>query len=229
VPDIQNERTEAEHRWPAAIGVVAIALSYAALPDNLLGHWRYGILAICVSLLITDIAINPLRMNRQTTWSRRVGVTQAIVVVVVNQVILAQLIVELVDNSQDGPAILLASLQVWLTNVIGFALIFWELDRGGPVVRTHRPRNQIPPADFLFPQDQDDDAAPEVATLSSKKSNWLPGFVDYLYFSLSNSMAFSPTDVMPLTHRVKLMMGLEALAGFILLALVISRGVGLLG
>jgi hypothetical protein len=42
-------------------------------------------------------------------------------------------------------------------------------------------------------------------------------------------MAFSPTDTMPLTHRSKLLMGLEAFAGFVLLALVIARGVSLLG
>ena len=146
-----------------------------------------------------------------------------------NQVLLVLLIALLVQNTQDGPTLLLSALQIWVTNVIGFALLFWELDRGGPVVRTQRSREHLPPADFRFPQDEDHDASPEVAAHSSKSSNWLPGFVDYFYFSLSNSMAFSPTDTMPLTHRAKLLMGLEAFAGFVLLALVIARGVSLLG
>ncbi|MCS5733873.1 hypothetical protein [Herbiconiux daphne] len=227
--DIQKERTQAEHRWPAAIGVIAILASYAALPPDFLGTIRYPIIGICVALLAAVIVINPRRMNRQTRWSRRIGVALALVIGVTNQIILVLLVTELVQNEQDGPTLLLAALQVWLTNVIGFALIYWELDRGGPVVRTHRPRALIPPADFRFPQDEDHDASPEVAAHSSKTSNWLPGFVDYLYFSLSDSMAFSPTDVMPLTHRAKLMMGLEAFAGFVLLALVIARGVSLLG
>jgi len=57
----------------------------------------------------------------------------------------------------------------------------------------------------------------------------VPNFVDYLYFSLSNSMAFSPTDTMPLSHRAKMLMALESFAGFVLLALVIARAVSLIG
>ena len=36
---------------------------------------------------------------------------------------------------RPGPAAV-AALQVWVANVIGFALLYWEIDRGGPVVRT---------------------------------------------------------------------------------------------
>ncbi|MCS5719588.1 hypothetical protein N1027_15755 [Herbiconiux sp. CPCC 205763] len=227
--DVEQERAQAEHRWPAAIGVIAIIASYLLLPPSFFGIVRYGVVGLCVGLLAAVIIINPHRMVKQTSWSRRLGVILVIVIGVTNTALLVTLVTLLVQNNQDGPALLLASLQVWLTNVIGSALLYWELDRGGPVVRTQRPRSEIPPADFRFPQDEDHDASPEVAAHSSKKSNWLPGFVDYLYFSLSNSMAFSPTDVMPLTHRVKLLMGLEAFAGFVLLALVIARGVSLLG
>jgi len=57
----------------------------------------------------------------------------------------------------------------------------------------------------------------------------MPGFVDYLYFSASNAMAFSPTDTMPLSHRAKLLMVSEAFTGFVILALVIAKSVSLLG
>ncbi|WP_291052610.1 hypothetical protein [Herbiconiux sp.] len=229
MPDEKHERAQAEHRWPAAIGVLAIILSYAVLPNDLLGYGRYAVIAVCAALLVAVIIINPHRMVRQTAWSRRLGVILVLVIGATNQIILVFLVYLLVSNTEDGPTLLLAALQVWLTNVIGFALLYWELDRGGPVVRTQRSRDALPPADFRFPQDEDHDASPEVAAHSSKSSNWLPGFVDYFYFSLSNSMAFSPTDTMPLTHRSKLLMGLEAFAGFVLLALVIARGVSLLG
>jgi hypothetical protein len=86
----------------------------------------------------------------------------------------------------------------------------------------------MPVADFRFPQDEDHDAIDEVAARSSKRTGWVASFVDYLYFSLSNSMAFSPTDTMPLSGRAKVMMGLEAAGGFVLLALVIARAVSLL-
>ncbi len=228
-PSAKKQRAEAEHRWPAAIGVIVILVSYLALPDELFGHIRYGVVAVCLLLLIPVIVVNPHRLRRQTTWSRRISVALVLVIGVTNQGLLVALVQLLVANTSDGPTVLLAALQVWLTNVIGFALLYWELDRGGPVVRTQRIREELPPADFRFPQDEDHDASPEVAAHSSRVSNWLPGFVDYFYFSLSDSMAFSPTDVMPLTHRAKLLMGLEAFAGFVLLALVIARGVSLLG
>ncbi len=227
--DVKQERAQAEHRWPAAIGVIVIIASYALLPPDFFGLVRYGVVALCLALLVAVIVINPHRMVRQTAWSRRLGVVLVLVMGVTNQALLVVLVRLLVENTEDGPTLLLAALQVWLTNVIGFALLYWELDRGGPVVRTQHKRSEIPPADFRFPQDEDHDASPEVAAHSSKTSGWLPGFVDYLYFSLSDSMAFSPTDVMPLTHRAKLLMGLEAFAGFVLLALVIARGVSLLG
>jgi hypothetical protein len=55
-----------------------------------------------------------------------------------------------------------------------------------------------------------------------------PGYLDYGYLALTNMMAFSPTDVMPMTVRAKLLMGYQALTGFVLLALVISRAVTIL-
>jgi hypothetical protein len=103
------------------------------------------------------------------------------------------------------------------------------MDRGGPVARRHQNRSELDPADFRFPQDEDHDAIDEVAARSSGKSDWAAGYVDYLYFSLTNSMAFSPTDSMPLSHRAKMLMGLESFTGFVILALVIARGVSLLG
>ncbi|MFB2584020.1 hypothetical protein [Herbiconiux liukaitaii] len=226
---MSHERAQAEHRWPAAVGVIAIIVSYAVLRDDLFGPVRYGVIIVCVALLGAVIVINPHRLVKQTAWSRRLGLVLVLLIGATNQVLLVLLIDLLVQNTQDGPTLLLSALQIWITNVLGFGLLFWELDRGGPVVRTQRPRGDLPPADFRFPQDEDHDASPEVAAHSSKGSNWLPGFVDYFYFSLSNSMAFSPTDTMPLTHRAKMLMGLEALAGFVLLALVIARGVSLLG
>jgi hypothetical protein len=46
--------------------------------------------------------------------------------------------------------------------------------------------------------------------------------------SLTNMTAFSPTDTMPLTARAKILMGIQSLCGFILLALVIARSVNIL-
>ena len=103
------------------------------------------------------------------------------------------------------------------------------MDRGGPVVRTTVAREDLPDADIRFPQDEDHDTVIEVARKSSKTANWTASFVDYAYFSASNTMAFSPPDALPLTARAKVLVGLQAFGGFVILVLVIARAVSLLG
>ena len=229
-PDRAERAARAEHRWPAIVALVVALTLYALLPSTFLPELRYAAVGLGALLLIPLIAVNPTRFTRQKTWSRYLSVGQVLFLGIANQVALVQLVVELIHSDKsDGPSLLLAALQVWITNVILYALIYWELDRGGPVVRTTAKRSALPQADFRFPQDEDHDAIEEVASRSSAKSDWTPSYLDYLYFSLSNSMAFSPTDAMPLSHRAKALMGLESFAGFVILALVIARAVSLLG
>jgi len=220
----------AEHRWPAVVALLVAIILYALLPSSFLPWLRYTAVAIAALMFIPLIAVNPLRFQRQTKWSRRLSVGQVLFLAAANQVALVQLVYALVHaRKDDGPSLLLAAAQVWITNVIVFALIYWEMDRGGPVTRTQAKRDDLPRADFRFPQDEDHDAVKEVAVRSSNKSDWTASYVDYLYFSASNSMAFSPTDTMPLSHRAKVLMLIESFAGFIILALVIARAVSLLG
>jgi uncharacterized membrane protein len=226
----KTRRALPETRWPPAAGLLFALALYASLPGEFLPVLRYVVVGIGLLLLVPLIVLNPRRLDRETRWSRRLSLGQAILLLAANSVALLQLISQLVNASdKDGPSLLLASVQVWITNVILYALIYWELDRGGPVARRIQPRGELPPADFRFPQDEDHEAVSEVAVRSSITSDWVPGFIDYLYFSLSNSMAFSPTDSMPLSHRAKILMGLESFTGFVILALVIARGVSLLG
>jgi uncharacterized membrane protein len=225
-----NLKDSAEHRWPAVIGLLIALGLYAALPSAFLPAVRYAVVGIGLVMLIPLLILNPRRLHKETRWSKRLATGQALLLVAANGVALVQLIILLTDSgSGDGRTLLLAALQIWVTNVIAFALVFWELDRGGPVARRNTHRDNLPAADFRFPQDEDHDAVTEVATRSSVKSGWVASFVDYTYFSLSNSMAFSPTDTMPLSPRAKMMMGLEAAGGFVLLALVIAHAVSLLG
>jgi hypothetical protein len=107
---------------------------------------------------------------------------------------------------------------VWTTNLLLFAVLYWELDRGGP----GRPggASAVIVPDLLFPQMSDDRyAAP----------GWSPGFGDYLYVSLTNQTAFSPTDTLPLSLRVKALMGVQGLAALITTGIVVARAVNLLG
>ncbi|MET1086352.1 MAG: hypothetical protein ABWY04_04405 [Arthrobacter sp.] len=226
----KGQQASAEHRWPAVIGLFIALSLYATLPTAFLPGVRYMVVVVGLGLLVPLIALNPRRLTRQTRWSRYLSVGQALLLVVANEAALVQLVIALAGpTNSDGPTLLLATLQVWVTNVIAFALVYWELDRGGPVARRNAGRHELPRADFRFPQDEDHDAVNEVAVRSSVKSGWTASFIDYVYFSLSNSMAFSPTDTMPLSVRAKSLMGLEAFGGFVLLALVIAHAVSLLG
>lgn len=225
----EKPAARAEHRWPAVIALLLALGLYATLPSTFLPPLRYTVVAIGLLMLIPLIGLNPARLRRQTRWSKYLATGQALLLVAANEVALVHLIILLTSSGkQDGPTLLLAALQVWVTNIIGFALVYWELDRGGPVSRRHADRKDLPAADFRFPQDEDHDAVEEVATRSSVKTGWVASFVDYLYFSASNSMAFSPTDTMPLSPRAKIFMVIEAAGGFVLLALVIAHAVALI-
>jgi uncharacterized membrane protein len=223
-------RPATEWRWPPVLAIAVALALYALLPSDVPVLLRVVVVAVGVLLVVPVVVVNPRRLTRETRWSRRLSVAQVLLLLLANQVALGIVMHALLTAKHaDGPLILLATLQVWVTNVIAFGLAYWELDRGGPVSRRTRPRNRLPHADFRFPQDEDADAVREVAAGSSEHAGWVAAFVDYLYFSLTNSMAFSPTDVMPLTTRAKALMGLQSFIAFVILALVIARAVSLLG
>jgi hypothetical protein len=220
-------RRAGESRWPAAIATFVAVGLYGALPNDLLVAPRYVIPVLELVILAVVIVENPVRMTRQTRRGRAAALVLTYLILAFNLVSLVLLLRKLVSSGTDsGGQLLLAALQVWLTNVIVFALAFWELDRGGPVIRHHQPRVDLPAADFRFPQDEDRDTIHEVAKGSSVVSGWLPRFTDYAYVSLTNSSAFSPTDTMPLSGRAKLLMGAESAMALITSVVVIAKGVG---
>jgi hypothetical protein len=209
--------------------VAAIAL-YALLPEQLIVGPRLVIPALEVMLLAALIIVNPRRMTRDNVWVRAVALSLVALIAIANATALVLLLRQLVTTGNSRAVeLLVAAGQVWLTNVIVYGLAFWELDRGGPVARTHLPRHELAQADFRFPQDEDHDTVDEVQVGSSKVSDWVPAIVDYLYVSLSNSSAFSPTDTMPLSTRAKILMGIESTSALVISVLVIAKGVGSLG
>ncbi len=105
---------------------------------------------------------------------------------------------------------------MWVTNVIAFALWYWEFDRGGPV---HRAAGTVQHPDLMFPQM----ASPQLAA-----ADWEPYFTDYLYLSFTNATAFSPTDVMPLARWAKMAMLVQSAVSLSIGALVIARAINIL-
>lgn len=163
-----------EARLPAVVAVVVTIGLYALLPQSLIVGPRFVVPGLELLLLIPLIAVNPRRLTRQNRLSRVLSMTLVLIIAVANQAALGLLIHSLitVSNRDQGRELLLAAGQVWFTNIIVFGLAFWELDRGGPVIRTQSERCELPAADFRFSQDENDDAVEEVAVGSSGRSDW---------------------------------------------------------
>lgn len=222
----RHERRGEVRLPPVLATLVAISL-YALLPSKLVVGPRLALPLVELALLVALVVVNPVRMTRETAWSRGLSLGLAGLMAATNTGVLGLLVYRLTHGrATDGNALLLGSLQVWLTNVIAFALIYWQLDRGGAVARTQQAREDLPDADFRFSQDENAGSIVEVARGSSEKSDWVPTFLDYLYVSTTNSTAFSPTDTMPLTTRAKSLMATESVTALLLSVLVIAHGVG---
>ncbi len=227
ITDRFSHRTAARHgevRLPASLAIAVAAGMYSVLPHDLLLGPRWLIPAIEIALLATLVVINPTRLTTETRLSRVASLVLVAVIIVTNTGSLVLLMRDLTSTQPTtGRDLLLAALQVWVTNMIAFGLVFWELDRGGAVARL--PSSPVPARrhDFLFPQDD-----PDIAKRALGVDVWMPMFVDYLYVSMTNSIAFSPTDTLPLTTRAKVLMGLESIAALITSLLVIARAVNIL-
>jgi hypothetical protein len=129
----------------------------------------------------------------------------------------AAVVISLATSGASGGQLLASAATILLTNIIAFGLALWELDCGGPVRRRMEPR--VTP-DLQFPQDEN----PSLA-----RKGWTPHLLDYVYVSLTNSVAFSPTDTMPLTRAAKALMALESVASSVTVLVVAARAINILG
>jgi uncharacterized membrane protein len=117
-------------------------------------------------------------------------------------------------SSLSAGELLAHGMVVWLSNVVTFGLVFWQLDQGGARLRAEEGRDD---PDFEFPQD------------ARGRTGWNPRLSDYLYVSLTNAIAVSPTDTMPLTRRAKGLMAIQSLISYAVVILVVARAVNVLG
>jgi hypothetical protein len=158
-------------------------------------------------------------VGRDRRMIRRLAIALTAVTTLMNFGALARLIAAiLAGNAGSGQTLLLDAINIWVTNVVIFALWFWALDRGGPAARGLVSERKN---DFLFTQQQ--------STVDREQfANWSPGFIDYLFLAFTNATAFSPADTFPLTVRAKLLMMAESAISLATIALVASRAVGIL-
>jgi hypothetical protein len=213
-----------ETRVPLTLAIVAAMALQLLLPKSVvLIHERWLLPSLQGAVLLALIVGNPWRLTRESTTIRTLGLV-LLGAIAFNDIVGIVRLVDLLLNGNPtfqkaltGQSLIRAAVVIWLTNVVVFALAFFELDQGGPFKRLHGEGR----ADFLFAQQTDD--------LREKWADWRPAFVDYLYLSFTNSTAFSPTDTMPLSSWAKLLMLMESLSALVTIGVVAARAVNILG
>ncbi|VEG42161.1 Uncharacterised protein [Mycolicibacterium flavescens] len=203
---------------PVLIAVVAVMALQLAIPKDYTLVPRWPLVVLEGLLLLALLAINPRVMTRRTRFGRYTTWVLLAAITLDNTLSAVVLAVGILsgDESNDAAVLLGSGASIIVTNVIVFGIWYWELDRGGPFARRAGER---PYPDFLFPQM----TTPHVA-----EPDWRPTFIDYLYVSVTNVMAFSPTDTMPLARWAKMMMTVQAIVALGTAGLVVARAVNVL-
>ncbi len=218
---------EIESRWEAtpAIGLAIVAQLVLAIVSHAgdwtlagLDWWVWLVPVVPEIALLIPLAFSRRRMHVVQEGERRSVALELLALVgVTNAALLVALLASLLrGDERSGGELLLKAGSVWATNVIVFGLLYWALDRGGPVRRL---LPDPPPPDFQFPQMEN----PQLAA-----PGWHPRLLDYIYVSFTNSIAFSPTDAMPLSRMAKALMMFESAVSAVTVLLAAARAVNIL-
>lgn len=217
--EVSSAEPLGESRWPpAAALVVYIGFTIAVrlwLPGESAVRLPWLVPSLEAALLVALVAGDPARLARRTPWVRRIAVTIVVVLVAAALWVTALLVYDLIRGhgvSQSPTELLAAGALVWLGNNLAFGMLYWLMDSGGPIMRAR----QSGPIDFAFTQQLSPELAPP---------GWRPVFLDYLHLGFTNATAFSPTDVLPLTHRAKYTMLVQSTVALALVGLVVARAV----
>jgi hypothetical protein len=215
-----------EPRWHAGLAVAGALVLYVTLPPKLI-IGPVWVLPLVLLLILLPLMIVSPRRHQELPWQRALSIVHIAVLNGFNVATIIMLFSWQLSirhhKHLTGEELLVAAIQIWLTNIIVYALWFWELDGLGPEARTHTTYGKEPlRADFLFPQM----AFEEETRL---KMNWKPQFVDYLFLAFTNATAFSPADTFPLTRFAKVLMMAESLTSLVTISIIAGRAVGILG
>jgi uncharacterized membrane protein len=207
-----------EPYWHVQLAVLVAIVLQLGLSNKLTIGPKY-VIAGFECLLVISLVLVSGKDTRAIRHARRgMAIILIALISAANIASLVLVIIDLFDSKQiSGKELIISGLAIYLTNIIIFGLWYWELDSSG----SQEQSVDIVPIDFLFPQMTSGGSIPML-------KNWNPTFLDYLYVSVTNASAFSPTDTMPLTHRAKSLMGLQSTVSLITIALVAARAVNIL-
>jgi hypothetical protein len=201
------------------LAVVIVIVLISALPERLSPLPRWVFPSALTILLIALIATDPGAITKTARGLRWLSIALVVLMAAAALSATTLLIRDLVQGSPltaSATTLLATGTSVWVINIVAFALLYWEFDCGGPAARAH---GMPPYPDLAFPQQVSPDVAPP---------GWRPQFVDYLYLGVTDAVAFSPTDAMPLVPWAKLAMAIEAVISLAILGLVIARAINVL-
>jgi len=210
-----------EHRWPMALATVAAGVLHELLPQDFqIGVvWVYPVLMGLFLVLL--IAGDPGLINRERRWLRLTTGFMIALIAVANLFSAVRLVDGILSNdcySQNPFQLLQIGGIVWATNVIAFALWYWDVDGGGSVQRAIHGAWHDPA--FVFP---------EMTMPERVAPGWYPHFADYFAFAFATATAFSPTDVAAIKRWAKMLMVLQAVASLVLATLVLAKAINGIG
>lgn len=205
--------------WHAQLALLAVVVLQYFTDSSLLPFNKFAIIIPELVLIAILTLVTPAGYARISKARRALGIGLIGYITLTNIISLALLLGALFfgDAHVDGHDLLLNGLVIYVTNIILFALWYWEMDGGGPDKRAvHMSARE----DFIFPQMM----YPHIF-----KNTWRPGFIDYLYLSATNVTNFASADTLPATRRAKALMMTQALVSVITIVLVAARAISIIG
>ncbi len=215
-----TEAKHSEQRWAVVLAILFVLALLVQFPQRIR---IFPPLILCIIVAAEMIPLIIVMLMPHLRFWQRIERTSTLIFSAAATVLcvanLATIIRVMLDNSQEisGLLLLISGLGVWIINIVSFSIFYWAVDRGGPAGRSG---NTDRLADWLFPQ--------EGAPKEDYPEGWKPAYIDYLFLGFSTSAAFSATDVLPLTHRAKMLMMLQSSISLMTILVVMSRAINIL-
>ena len=214
-----NHVDKPEPRWQALLAFLAVGGIYLALPRSLIIGPTWLLPTLIVVLLIPTVLTH---RHGKRSLNRALGIliSSITTIALVGSVVL---LVRTLPSHRASPlSLLLSGAELWLTNVLVFALWYWRLDGGGPTLRHEQ--KKFGSTSFLFPQMQ----IPKEERGQFECPRWRPKFIDYLFVAFTQSSTFGPTDAPLLARWAKVLAMIQVFISLSIVILLISRAVGVL-
>lgn len=212
-PGTRPQKIRITPHWNAILGLVAIGVLYALLPTKVSIGPSWLLLAV-EGVFLLPFMIATLTRHRVSPVTLRVGSLILLGIVTLTLAVGIGHLISTLKGDVNGIQLIQSGLLLFCFNILESALWYWEIDGGGPEKRRQSDHQTV---DFLFPQQ-----------MGGNDGNWVPHFFDYLYVAFTGATAFSPTDTVPLSHRAKFLMMLEAILALIIISFVVSRAINII-